>query len=390
MKSRFIAIGVGQGDAFFLEKRAGFAALVDGGGSVAGFAAEFQRATQRDSVDAVICTHNDADHANGVIGFLQQGLRCKEVWLPASWTDRLRDLFRPEEFTREIVDDVMKLGEREDSNVQQGDTLLERLAERHEANQVGNTQETLGTENLVEGCLEASGEEHIGLWHYLLLYWHPDWPFFWPRLWADDPRFRLFVEAIAAGDRIRQIARLAFHRGCRIRWFEYSSSNASGGNRGVLVPVNAREVREVTVNKSSALMYLALSIANRQSLVFCSSPDGTAPAILFTADSDLSFANPVPWSYGMIVTAPHHGSEANAKAYERFHREMRNSTSTAWVRSDGKFRSRPGKSFLDLQASNVPVFCTLCRHASQPKQDLVFTMRCQRWNPVNARACLCR
>lgn len=112
MSKRFIAIGVAQGDAFFLECPDVITALIDGGRSVGGFPSQFQRATKRDRVDVLVCTHNDADHANGIIGFLQAGLGCTEVWLPASWTDRLEDLFlRPGDFTGELVENVMALAE---------------------------------------------------------------------------------------------------------------------------------------------------------------------------------------------------------------------------------------------------------------------------------------
>jgi beta-lactamase superfamily II metal-dependent hydrolase len=79
MNVRFIAIGVAQGDAFFLECPEVFTVLIDGGRSVGGFASQFQRVTERDRVDVLVCTHNDADHANGIIGFLQSGLGCTEV-----------------------------------------------------------------------------------------------------------------------------------------------------------------------------------------------------------------------------------------------------------------------------------------------------------------------
>ena len=389
MKSRLVAIGVAQGDAFFIERRDGFSALVDGGRSVIGFPEEFQRATKRDNTNVVICTHNDADHANGIIGFLQSGLRCKEVWLPASWTDRLRDLFRPDQFTSELADNVMELDEREASNAREGE-LLERVAVDYQTREEARSEkEAVDAEGLVEGTLDESSDDQIAISHYPLFCWNHDQPFHRRKLWAHDRRFRLFAEAIAAGDRIRQITRLAFHRGCRIRWFEYSSSDAAGGMPRIMVPVNAREVLKVTVNKSTALMYLALTVTNRQSLVFCSPRDGTVPPILFTADSNLSFLSTVPWSAGMVVTAPHHGSESNAAAYKRFRCEMSDPTSVVWIRSDGKFKSRPGPSFLDLRASNVPVFCTLCRRASQPKQNLVFEISRRRWNPVGTRACLC-
>lgn len=391
MKSRFVAIGVAQGDAFFLERRGGFTALVDGGRSVRGFPAEFQRATKQCSVDVIVCTHNDADHANGVIGFLEAGLHCNEVWLPASWTDRLNDLFHPEQFTRELIVNVIGLSEAEIENLdsRHGTTLLEQVADRYERDQLRGNTEAVDAATLIESTLESSDEQQVGLSHDPLLSWHHDWPFLAHPLWGRDRHFQLLIEAIAAGDRIRQITQLAFHRGCRIRWFQYSSFDASGGNPGVLSPVNAREVLKVTVNTTSALMYLALSVTNRQSLVFVSPRRRGAPGILFTADSDLAFSNEVPWSDGMIVTTPHHGSEANGGAYRRFRREMLNPTSTTWVRSDGKFLSRPGASFLGLRASDVPVFCTLCRRASQPKQDLVFERARGHWKPTSTRTCAC-
>lgn len=121
----------------------------------------------------------------------------------------------------------------------------------------------------MEAALKESSEGHIWLPDFPQLDWYPHWPLFWHGPRTDDLRFRIFAEAIAAGDRIRRITRLAFHRGCRIRWFENSGLDASGGIPAALVPVNSREVRNVTVNALSALAYLLLQLptANRSSSV---------------------------------------------------------------------------------------------------------------------------
>lgn len=391
MNKGLIAIAVAQGDAFVVRRRNDFVALIDGGRSVAGFHAEFKRATKRDSVDVIICTHNDADHANGIIGFLQSGFHCKEVWLPASWADRLNDLFDPALFAHELVNNIAELSDAQFSNLRDFDTFFENFASGREANEAEDAEQAVDAEEFAEHTLEQDSEDYIVMSRYPPFYWYPDrWLMRSRELWIDRVRFRLFVEAIAAGERIRQIAQLAFHRGCRLRWFEYSGFGASGGIPGKLVPVNAREVLKVQVNKSSALMYLSLTITNRQSLVFCSPGNSAAPAILFTADSDLSFRNAVPWSDGMIVTAPHHGSEANPAAYQRFQRERPNPASTIWIRSDGRFKSRPGQSFLGLRSANAPIFCTLCRGALRPKQDLVFTAIGHSWKPGNTKSCSCK
>lgn len=104
----FMALGVGRGDAFFLQKGSN-TFLIDGGSSVNGFANLFQNVTKQDDVDVVVCTHNDSDHANGILGFLLSGLRCKEVWLPGSWMHLLEDLLlHPERFAEELVSNVVE------------------------------------------------------------------------------------------------------------------------------------------------------------------------------------------------------------------------------------------------------------------------------------------
>ncbi len=111
-----------------------------------GFPAQFQLATKRAGADAIICTHNDADHTNGIIGFLQSGLRCKEVWLPGSWTDRLRDLFRPDKFTRELAENVKALGDLKPSDTQEGDTLLEQTGSRNQREGLSENRDTLSAD----------------------------------------------------------------------------------------------------------------------------------------------------------------------------------------------------------------------------------------------------
>ena len=102
----FTAIAVGQGDAFFLRKH-GFTCLVDGGRSRAGFPILFRDVTKLKSIDVIVCTHNDADHANGVLGLLESGFPVREVWLPASWVDRLEDIIlNPKEFFMELCRDI--------------------------------------------------------------------------------------------------------------------------------------------------------------------------------------------------------------------------------------------------------------------------------------------
>ncbi|MFE5131676.1 hypothetical protein ACFRAZ_26815, partial [Bacillus mobilis] len=79
--ARFISIDVGQGDSFYLEKN-NISILVDGGKSEVYFPGHFKKVVNKEHVDILVCTHNDADHAQGILGFLRSSLTCKEVWLP--------------------------------------------------------------------------------------------------------------------------------------------------------------------------------------------------------------------------------------------------------------------------------------------------------------------
>jgi|YelNatPaOPRAMG01_1025707.scaffolds.fasta_scaffold42778_2 hypothetical protein len=417
--SSFIAIGVGQGDAFFLQ-RDGLTILVDGGRSVQGFPGQFQRVTKRENVDILVCTHNDADHAGGVLGFLRSGLRCREVWLPASWMDRLTDLLlRPERFVDELVSNIMEIdipregplslqglgdfyseGMKHEGKSEGAHTEIERSREGPLSLQgLGDfySERIMHRERNDEGYLIEIDALSTALEMAPDIFWPPYWTFAnWPfagDLWwnlqeirQDYERFRLFLDALAAASFIRRISLAAYHSGAKIRWFEYDATSNSGGIP-YLVPVNAREiVRHVRVERWSVLMCLALTRSNRQSLVFLSPAKGEEPAVLFTADSDLMFSQRIPWSDGMIITAPHHGAEANRNAYQRFTRETGNKLDVIWVRSDGRFKTRPGNSYLNAHGSR---YCTLCRGSICPKQDVRLTFASGRWRPVFTRKCCC-
>lgn len=383
-KPSFISIGVGQGDAFFLE-RAGLTVLIDGGRSTQSFPIQFQKVTKRDSVDILVCTHNDADHALGILGFLSSGLKCKEVWLPGSWTDRLKELLlHPERFTEELTSNIKEIKvspERHPLLQAIGDQYSEGMMQEERDNEC-----TASTDALSEALKMATEMEDYGG----IFPWPPeDWPYPWYRMWRmfgrDLGRFQLFIEAISAATLIRKILLAAYHTGALIRWFEYDTTSNKGGIPHVLVPLNASEISQIRLRRWSALVYLALTTSNKQSLVFISPANDEEPAVLFTADSDLSFPQRIPWSNGMIVTAPHHGSEANAYAYRRFANEA-NGFDVIWVRSDGRFKTRPGNSYLRVRGSR---FCTLCRGSNYTKQDVRLTVTSRKWEPVFSRKCCC-
>ncbi|HHW41380.1 MAG TPA: hypothetical protein GXX19_09590 [Syntrophomonadaceae bacterium] len=197
----------------------------------------------------------------------------------------------------------------------------------------------------------------------------------------NNERVRLLIESLSAATLIREISLAAYHIGASIRWFEYDSTTSSGGYPNLLIPVNAREISYIRRRRWTALQYLALTTSNKQSLVFRTPKHDDTPSILFTSDSDLSFRQDIPYNDGMIITAPHHGSEANRNVYRRFTHD-----NIIWVRSDGRFRTRPGKSYLNTHGKH---FCTLCRGSTYPKQDVRLVLISGKWTPIYTRPCCC-
>jgi hypothetical protein len=223
-------------------------------------------------------------------------------------------------------------------------------------------------------------------WSWSLGHW--TWPEFLFRYFRHlEPwRAQLLWSAIEAASRIRAIAMEAFHRGVSVQWFEFDVSAPSGGIPGLLLPLNARRIARVRPLVGPLLTWLALTVSNKESLVFWCPPGDNYAGILFTADSDLARISLPAHVEGAIATAPHHGSEANAKAYQLV---ADAATSVTWVRSDGRSRSRPGPTYLSL---TPPRFCTLCRASgsvSAPKQAVHLTAQARVWTPQATRPCRC-
>ena len=374
----FVAIDVRQGDAIFMEKEER-TLLVDGGNSARTFPKRFVKCTGRKHVDVLVCTHSEADHARGVLGFLKGSCTADQVWLPASWTKRLADLISdPIGFFKESVKDI---GQLEENVVTDLETLSEMFSERQYEKD----------DAIFEADVNSFGAEHTH--HYQS---HALNEFLRSSIIPErrDKRSRLMIEAVIAADVIKEITLAAYRSGSCIRWFEYiggrQQTKPTGGIKHFLVPVNCTELSRIRYRSSmSALEYIALTRANRESLTFVSPRDSISPGVLFTSDSDLSFRQTIPWSKEMIVTAPHHGSENNRRAYQRFRSETMNSFNVTWVRSDRPTRSkggRPGKSYTSMNSR----YCTVCRGPIWSYQIVKLSASSNSsWRPVKTRKCRC-
>jgi hypothetical protein len=325
------------------------------------------------------------------------------VWLPGRWLAVLPDVLKP--FVEVFVELEDNVAETEyPSNTEEPQSSLSPiedyaehlpglLDEVHSPNNTPSGEE-LGEDGWPESCLQMLEQAEpweiaslIGSWPTGTSHSFP--PMIYPRL--GPPDVQLLWSAIGAAARIRAIAIEAFHRGIPVRWFEFDTASPSGGVTS-LQPVNARTVARVLPRFGRLLDFLALTVSNQQSLVFWSPPTAQHPGVLFTADSDLTGVRLPSQLHGALATAPHHGSEANANAYEAVAAAARaSSQSITWVRSDGRYRSRPGNSYLGLSSRRL---CTLCRHAegmSTAKQAVHLFVRRAVWTRHQATAvCSCQ
>jgi len=392
MASRFVALPVGQGDSFYLFRN-GYHFLVDGGRSEHALPNMLMKHVDPPHLDVVVCTHNDADHANGIIGLLQeQPVPIKEVWLPGSWTWRMDDLIsRPYRFLDELADDIDHVDTNVNSLEEYFDLEQENIQFQVRSGEFNRIQE--GNEHADEWLLDIF-ERRENRSDDALVY-EMGWPYIsrshpWP-LRLHERLIRLWLECIDAADRIKKIAEAALHAGARIRLFEFVSDSQKGlgGWPDHLKPVNSHEVSPKRF-QISALHYLALTVANKESLVFWA-PErkaGGIPGVLFTADNDLAcglqhISQP---STNVIVTAPHHGSESNRVAYTTVS-AWNSKEKTIWIRSDSRSQKRPGPSY-----KNQPKrICTLCSPPIFPKSVVRLHSNKFYWNRTRGtRWCSCK
>jgi len=358
MAARFVALPVAQGDAFLFE-REGRRVLVDGGKS-SRIILNLLATEKVEHIDVLVCTHNDKDHAEGVAALLESdAVSVGEVWLPGRWSERLVDMCRSApDFVHELDRSVAntKVTDLDDSISELEDQRPARPSSAPDPGNGGSDAIDAASELL--DAIDSLDE--------------PNRPFlewaWWPGGFGRE-RWKLWVECLTAADRIRRIAKGARDGGARIRWFDYEefsrTGKPSGGIPNLLLPVNAVEITpRLAKTRVTALDFLRLSVANRESLVFHAPAPQGGGDVLFSADSDLAFALP-PMGVA-IVTSPHHGSDANSSAYVAV---KRLGAKVTWVRSDGRFQKRPGQSYLQQKGA---AYCTRCRGSTSPGQAVRF------------------
>ena len=369
--------------------------LLDGGKSVLAIANLFNTHIGTRGVNILVCTHNDADHTNGMLGFLKAGLLAEELWLPGRWLESLPQVLQPLHAITEQLAGAVESKELKSNGQTAGENPLERLIlDESDTDDHQREYSNLGDDGWPEKLLTKLEHCSVDDWHSSELFVYPFHYHFWHIFWRqkDQARREILFAAIDAAKRIREIAIAAFHRGIKVRWFQHCPESPCGGSER-LQAINAREIKRYSVasDDMALLNFLALSVSNKESLVFYAPGEENEGAVLFTADSDLSDINLNRALKNALVTSPHHGSDANNVAYGMVNAAAGDDAATlTWVRSDGRFRSRPGKEYLRTQQAR---YCTICRKSPtnfDDKKSVELDYTASSWRPsCQTNPCKC-
>lgn len=369
MSSRFVALPVTQGDSFYLE-RDNKVILFDGGRYPQQTPQLFQAVATKNEIDYLICSHNDADHALGIIGLFESSIPIKEVWLPGRWKDIIIDIGSNKNWVEEVLLDALKTKPEDLDRLDEEVEEIDRSSSEDETNNEKNPEIDDSFDDILEEICESE--------EYFYPIGHPRYP-------GGYFGSQVFVDMIAASNRILTIAKLAYASGTKIRWFdfkEFEKTHRPRGGEKFLLPLNSVELTRKRKIKSKLKLFkkLYLSVSNKESLVFCSQVKGE-PSVLFTADSNLhsvvipTLAN----TKEMLATSPHHGSYSNSNVYKLF-----NKTSPIWVRSDMKAKKRPCREYIGQSLK----YCTICNHYTKPQVEIEFFGSGAIWTSTN-NPCSC-
>lgn len=238
----------------------------------------------------LICTHADTDHITGLSEVIKN-MAVDEVWLPEAFSHTLLPCVQSG--TKRVFKDLTE--------------VVDSLSR-------GSLLDLRGMINGVfNSFYEDEGINEI--------------------IFSKDSINEQFIATLSkAQNRIYRLITVIIKKNIPIRWFSYDrwknlnySTTKNCGDSELLIPLNSVEV-ENEPNRMNTIdgLYLLyfLTISNYQSLVFISPQTHEHSGVLFTADSNLDNIkiSSINYAKGLgtrryLVTAPHHGSLSNRKAY---------------------------------------------------------------------------
>ncbi len=378
MSTRFTALEIGSGDAFLLQDYVNdWNCLFDAGGNKKRIVYLLKRKGIK-KLNLAICSHNDVDHANGFIGLLQSNLKIDEIWLPGSWASVLKYI----KDNRIGPDEVESLGEVECEYYEKAtDGSIFMINEDVPFAKINNEKRPLFDSESKETI--ESFDDSLSYFSELIESRLHDYAmdyFLYPYIYWHHRKQGTLVLAI---ERIMIIAGLAYQKGCKIRWFNPVDNCASKKVDYGFKTLNSFEMLRVQkpVNALCFALCCLLTKVNKYSLVF-EYYNEDVPIIRFSADSDNTCQSKSPYPKNIIVTAPHHGSDANTIVYKQLDGDK-----IIWVRSDRKSSKRP---CCDFKCLNVK-YCLACQRNNFISEICFeYDILRKRWVNISGQQCWCK
>lgn len=353
MSIKFCALEVGSGDAFLLEdceKKY----LFDAGGNKNRIV-NLLKSKKIKKLDLAICSHNDIDHTNGFIGLLKSTIDIDEIWLPATWASILQYVKDNRVGLQELLI-LLDMSVMEESQYENSDNLY-------------NNDQSVNIDDFDEELSYFSDLYENGYYQNLFYFFSKF------SCKASPVIFQL--------DKIIQIAALAYQKGCKILWFEPLNFFVKKDIAYGFKALNSQKIATVKKIKKDLNLFfylLKLTVENEYSLIFEFLHNGK-PIVRFSADSGLTYQSDNPYSQNIIITAPHHGSDANACVYKNI-----KGKDIVWVRSDRKSSKRPCIEFKSLNEK----YCLAC-YTTGLKKEICFEYdnSLKKWNYQSGYKCKC-
>lgn len=424
---RLIALPV-AGQSFLLQRN-GKNILFDGGYSSGRLISALLAADVNVSrLDIVVCSHADRDHAGGLKDLLGTSMiSVGEIWLPGEWGDSLGELLNdPQAVVDALVDEFRDFEAPEldyspaksddiDEVERQAYSIINRLREQRIRSQGrdsrlvdGGGAGLSGLRWLHEIANEARQRGEKSKDKNRLSYQEKASKIFQngirriryrqSRRGLDEIWAEIWIAAMNAAEIIRHIALQAVENKVKVRWFDFDEfmqrgCRPSGGVENLLIPLNAVEIKMPSAPAVGIGYLVRLSPANERSLAFLSTQaDSLSPVdVIFTSDSPMGYGPGYKMSFLVrrprqgfaIVTAPHHGSESNAVAYEHINTCWYVSL---WLRSGGT-KKHPGQTFQDVSPELRA--CTHCPQRARGMQLSEVQIRDSLWPLLRVKSHYC-
>lgn len=333
---KFTALEVSEGDAFLLE-RGEWKCLFDAGEDKTK-AKDLLIAKNIQRINLAICSHNDVDHSEGFIEILKSSITIDEIWFPGCWISIIRFIVNNLNSANWIIFEKLIDSSSGKKSYSKQEFSMDALYEP-EANAVP-----------VSEFKKYMTDDYATYDDYM----------------KNPIRKRKNSKQWICIKKIMQIAKLAFDKGCIIRWLEPDYCGINSYVDYGFFALNAKPksfVKKVS-STTNFIKLINLTIENIYSLAFEFKYNGI-PVIRFSADSTCYSQTVNPYKESIIITAPHHGSCHNDIVYSLLQFDI---DKTIWVKTHNRSVTKI-KDFKNLK-NKYCVFC--CKNTFSGPERICF------------------